>query len=148
MEYKKTTFLGVEIKNGPNDLIKKALGSSLKHLTIEQFMEVINFERDPTMTDYFWQIMVEKQHSHLSSLLLQCLGYEGKGFTQQQAIKRFLKSNNIQPLELSSDDPRVNTYESIKEEMKTMIQTAKVEIKRDLAGLNRVAVIRMMTRLR
>lgn len=101
-------------------MIQKALGASLKHLTIENFMDVIEFEKDPTMTDYFWQVMVQKQHSHLSSLLLQCLGYEGKGFTQQQAVKRFLKSNNIQPLELSSDDPRVELYDSIKEEMQIM----------------------------
>jgi MSV199 domain/Protein of unknown function (DUF3627) len=120
MELKETTFLGIEINNTPSGLIKKALGASIKHLSMENFMEVIEFKKDPVMTDYFWQVMVQKQHSHLSSLLLQCLGYEGKGFTQQQAIKRFLKSNNIQPLELSSDDPRVEAYDSIKEEMKVM----------------------------
>lgn len=69
------------------------------------------------MTDHFWQVMVEKRRIHLSASLLKCLGYEGDLRVQQQALKRFLKSNNVNLLELSSEDPRINSYESISEEI-------------------------------
>jgi hypothetical protein len=114
-----TPFLGVE-NNNEGDFMKLALGSSMNLLTINEFMKVTGFVKDPIMTDYFWQVMIKKQGSHLATLLLQSLGYEGEFKTQQYAIKRFLKSNNIQPLELTSNDPRIDLYPSIREEMKNM----------------------------
>jgi hypothetical protein len=115
-------FMGLEIKKeGPtNDLIIKALGLSTKLLDVKKFMKIIGFEKDSIMTDHFWQVMVEKQGIHLSTLLLKCLGYEGEVKNQQQAFKRFLKSNKIIPLELTSSDPETDMYPTIKEEMKNM----------------------------
>lgn len=115
-------FMGLEIrKEGPsNDVISKALGLSVKLVGVEQFMKIIGFERDPLMTDHFWQVMVEKQGIHLSTLLLKCLGYEGEFKNQQQAFKNFLKRNKIIPLELTSSSPETKLYPTILEEMKTM----------------------------
>ncbi len=36
-----------------NVLIQQALGHSLKHLSICEFMELIKFEKNNVMTDYF-----------------------------------------------------------------------------------------------
>ncbi len=41
------------------------------------------------MNDYFWQIMVTKQRTHLSAMLLQCLGYEGEFRVQQHTLNDF-----------------------------------------------------------
>ena len=62
-----TRFLGLSVQDGgpENDLIKQALGSSIKLLTIHEFMETIGFEKDPVMTDYFWQVMVKKHGSQI-----------------------------------------------------------------------------------
>jgi hypothetical protein len=122
MKENTTEFLGlnVEKEGTENDLIKVALGSSIKLLTMHEFMDTIGFEKDPVMTDYFWQVMVKKQGHFLATLLLEYLGYEGEFKTQQYAIKRFLKSNKIQPLELSSTDPRIDLYPGIRDEMKNM----------------------------
>ncbi|AAK82248.1 388R [Invertebrate iridescent virus Kaz2018] len=119
---KETTFLGLKLsEKGPgNDMVKKALGYSLKYLEIETFMDVIGFVKDPVMTDYFWHIMVDNHCRHLATVLLECLGYEGTYNKQQYAIKRFLKSNRINYSELSSDDPQIDLYPTIKEEMKNM----------------------------
>jgi hypothetical protein len=61
-----------------------------------------------------------KEKMHLSALLLQCLGYEGEFRVQQQHFKRFLKSNNIELTELSSSDPKIELFPTIKDEMKNM----------------------------
>ncbi|AAK82074.1 212L [Invertebrate iridescent virus 6] len=117
----KITFMGVELEEqGPSDLIVKALGKSIKLMDLETFIDTTGFEKDPIMNDYFWQIMVTKQRTHLSAMLLQCLGYEGEFRVQQQHFKRFLKSNNIHPLELTSSDPDIKNYPTIQDEMKLL----------------------------
>ncbi len=83
----KITFMGVELEeHGHSDLIVKALGKSIKLMDLETF---IGFEKDPIMNDYFWQIMVTKQRTHLSAMLLQCLGYEGEFRVQQHTLNDF-----------------------------------------------------------
>jgi hypothetical protein len=121
MNKEELPFLGLEIKDeGPNDLILKALGFSISLLNIEEFMTVIGFVKDPVMTNYFWQAMVKKQGTHIDTLLLECLGFEGDFKTQQAHVKRFIKSNGISLLELSSSDTRISEYPTIKEEMKDL----------------------------
>jgi hypothetical protein len=115
------SFMGLEIEErGPSEVVAMALGKSAVLLDLEAYMEITKFEKDPIMNDYFWQMMVTKHRSHLSAVLLKCLGYEGDFRVQQQAFKRFLKSNNIHPLELTSSDPSIEHYPTIKEEMKVM----------------------------
>ncbi len=59
-------------------LIQQGIRTSLKHLSICEFMELIKFEKNNVMTDYFWQVMVEKRCIHLDTPLMKCLGYEEK----------------------------------------------------------------------
>lgn len=90
MNYKQETSL-FGIKNPetslPSDTIKLALGHSSKYLNLIEFMDVINFKKDPIMTDFFWQIMVNEQGCHLTALLLEMLGYEGEFKNQQTCFK-------------------------------------------------------------
>lgn len=125
---KKTEMFGLKATaEGPSSpLISKALGTSIKHLTIDEFMKVIEFEEDDIMTDYFWQVMVEKRCIHLTTPLMKCLGYEGEIRSQQQAMKRFLKNNGVNLLELDSFDPAIKQYPTIEEEMKKMANKGSI----------------------
>ncbi len=73
-----------------NVLIQQALGHSLKHLSICEFMELIKFEKNNVMTDYFWQVMVEKAVYTLGYTTNEVFGYEGEIRSQQQSMKKFL----------------------------------------------------------
>ncbi|CCV02465.1 hypothetical protein IIV31_093L [Armadillidium vulgare iridescent virus] len=118
---KNTPFMGLSIcESGPSDLLKKAIGASASLLTIEQFIEEVNFQKDSVMNDYFWQVMVTKHSIHVDALLLRYLGYEGEFRIQQHNFKRFLKGNNIDIVELSSHDLSIENFPTIKNEMKNM----------------------------
>lgn len=122
IEKLESSFLGLRLEEGGprSDDIKKALGSSTILLDIQKFIEVVKFEMDPIMTNYFWQVIFEEKCMHLSASLLNCLGYEGDLRIQQQHVKRFLKTNNVKLLELSTDDPRIEQYPSIEIEINEM----------------------------
>lgn len=127
----KTSLFGIEINGEPqNNLIKLALGSSLKHLNIKEFMDVTNFNKNNVMTDYFWQVLIEKRCIHLSTPLIKCLGYEGELRSQQQAMKKFLKSNGVELLELNSSDERIKNYPTIEEEIKTLANKGAIAKKK------------------
>ncbi len=61
--------------------------------------------------------MVEKRCIHLDTPLMKCLGYEGEIRSQQQSMKKFLKSNGVQLLEIHSNDERVKDYPTIIQEI-------------------------------
>ncbi len=60
--------------------------------------------------------MVEKRCIHLIHTM-KCLGYEGEIRSQQQSMKKFLKSNGVQLLEIHSNDERVKDYPTIIQEI-------------------------------
>jgi len=47
---------------------------------IFKFKEVTEFPIDPLMMNWFWQIMINNHSSHLTIVLLEWFGYEGKYF--------------------------------------------------------------------
>jgi hypothetical protein len=101
------------------DMINTAMGISMfKQLTYREFEDLFMDEEDK------WDVMFKEYDvdgfMHLSASLLKCLGYEGDLRVQQQHVKRFLKSNNVELLELSTDDPRVEQYPSIEIEINEM----------------------------
>jgi hypothetical protein len=102
------------------DIIKIAFETSpYKCLDIKEFVNLFIAEED-RWDDTMFGSYEHGEKMHLSALLLQCLGYEGDFRVQQQHFKRFLKSNNIHPLELTSSDPSIKNYPTIQEEMKVM----------------------------
>lgn len=117
IEEKKCNAFGVDDTVGPCSQVKKALDASTSLLDIFKFIKVTEFELDPIMTNWFWQVMVNNQCSHLTTLVLEWFGYEGEERTQKQLFLRMLKRNNIPFRELKSSDKEVEMYPSIKEEM-------------------------------
>jgi len=116
---KKRIFPKQSIKLPPKEeIIKISMEASpYNHLSSEKFISLFTDEEDRWDKKFSNN---DDENIHISAVLLECLGYEGEFKTQQYAIKRFLKSNNIQPLELSSIDPRIDLYPTIREEMKNM----------------------------
>ncbi len=55
------------------------------------------------MTDYFWQVML-KSGVYTWIHHYEVFGYEGEIRSQQQSMKKFLKSNGVQLLEIHSND--------------------------------------------
>jgi len=47
---------------------------------IFKFKEVTEFRIDLLIMNWFWQIMINNQSSHLTRVVLECFGYEGKYF--------------------------------------------------------------------
>jgi len=59
-----------------NAYICKALGSSAKELTIEEFIAITAYPINPIMFNYFWQVILNNQSPHVGGLLLEYFGYE------------------------------------------------------------------------
>jgi hypothetical protein len=85
-------------------------------LNIDEFIKLFLSDDE----NYSKLLGMDTEGQYFATVLLECLGYEGTYNKQQYAIKRFLKSNCIKFSELSSDDPQINLYPTIGEEMKNM----------------------------
>jgi len=119
-EVESTTFLGVKIDtiNGPTDpRIKKALERSASLLDILKFIKVVKFKLNMTMFDYFWQVMVGNTRVHLVSRVLEWFGYEGELKEQRKNFIRMLKRNDIAFNELTQQDPEIEQFPTIQEEL-------------------------------
>ena len=112
---KQCNIFGVDTK--PDPLITKALEFSVKLLDIFKFIEIIQFELDPIMTNWFWQVIVNNHSSQVTTVVLEWFGYEGEEKTQKQLFCRMLKRNAIPFRELKYTDKEIELYPTIKKEM-------------------------------
>ena len=96
--------------------MEKALNSSSKLLDIFKFIEITNFEINPIMTNWFWQIMVNNHCAHVGTVVLEWFGYEGDLRTQKRKFIDMLKRNSIPYKELTSKE-EIELYPTIKEEI-------------------------------
>ena len=105
------------------DQIKEKTSNLKYKLEIDEFIKMFMDED----IDYGKAIkeFTTNNKIHLSAMLLQCLGYEGKFRIQQHNFKRFLKSNKISLLELTSSDPDIKNYPTIQDEMKLLKPNVK-----------------------
>lgn len=117
MATKKCNIFGVDSIGEPEGVVKKALNESLSLLDIFKFIEITNFDLDPIMTNWFWQVMVNNHCGHLATVILEWFGYEGEEREQKRQFVRMLKRNNIPFKELKHTDKEIESYPSIKEEM-------------------------------
>lgn len=113
---KQCNIFGVQNQSEPDPLIKKALNSSIKLLDIFKFIEITNFEINPIMTNWFWQIMVNNHCAHVGTVVLEWFGYEGDLRTQKRKFIDMLKRNSIPYKELTSKE-EIELYPTIKEEI-------------------------------
>jgi hypothetical protein len=72
------------------------------------------------MLDYFWQVVVGNQCSHVTRLVLKWFGYEGEYRTQKQNFIKMLKNTNIEYHELSIQDKEIGLYPTIQEELQLL----------------------------
>jgi hypothetical protein len=78
------------------------------------------------MFNEFWQVVAKKQGTHVGTLMLNWLGYEGTNKTQKQKFTDYLKRQAIPFEELSSSDERVRLFPSMLKEIKE-ITTNNIE---------------------
>ncbi|QMS79336.1 hypothetical protein IIV6-T1_003 [Invertebrate iridescent virus 6] len=117
MATKKCNIFGVDSIGEPEGVVKKALDESLSLLDIFKFIEITNFDLDPIMTNWFWQVMVNNHSTHLGRVVLEWFGYEGEDSNQKQKFIDMLKRNKIPYKQLKHTDNEIELYPSIKEEM-------------------------------
>jgi len=60
-----------------NAYICKALGSTTKELTIEEFVAITAYPINPIMFSHFWQVILNGRSAHVGRPLLEYFGYEG-----------------------------------------------------------------------
>jgi len=99
-----------------NAYICKALGSSAKELTIEEFVAITAYPINPIMFNYFWQVILNNHSPHVGRVLLEYFGYEGDMWKQKDKFISMLKRNKIPYRELTSKDD-LTAYPTIQDEI-------------------------------
>jgi Mor family transcriptional regulator len=124
----KTEFMGAScdgsIKSGT--IAKALVASSDKKLNVQEYVDSSGFKIDKLMFNEFWQVVAKKQGTHVGTLMLNWLGYEGTNKTQKQKFTDYLKRQAIPFEELSSSDERVRLFPSMLKEIKE-ITTNNIE---------------------
>lgn len=64
---KQCNVFGVDETIEPDTLVKKALNASMSLLDIFKFIHITDFEVDPIMTSWFWQVMVNNHCSQMTT---------------------------------------------------------------------------------
>lgn len=100
-----------------------------KFLKFEEFINLFMDEEDnydKILGNYETNKLI-----HLSTPLIKCLGYEGEIRSQQQAMKKFLKSNGVNIVEINSNDNKlINNYPSIIEELSAITNKGAIAKKK------------------
>ena len=91
-------------------------------MDILTFIKEINFEiQDNLGFDVLWDSLSGRQYIHIYILLLEWLGYSGPKEAQKQAFLNLLDRNNISYTLLRYQDPLVEEFPKIQQEIKTMV---------------------------
>jgi len=123
----RTEFMGVSDGSLQSGTIARALVASPdKKLTVREYVDSSGFKIDKLMFNEFWQVVAKKQGTHVGTLMLNWLGYEGTNKTQKQKFTDYLKRQAIPFEELSSSDERVRLFPSMLKEIKE-ITTNNIE---------------------
>jgi hypothetical protein len=124
----RTEFMGVSCDGSlQSGTIARALVASPdKKLSVREYVDSSGFKIDKLMFNEFWQVVAKKQGTHVGTLMLNWLGYEGTNKTQKQKFTDYLKRQAIPFEELSSSDERVRLFPSMLKEIKE-ITTNNIE---------------------
>jgi hypothetical protein len=113
---KTTTFMGIDILNPPPRVQKALNHYSTRPLDIQDYINITDFEINPVMFSWFWQIMINGQCAHLRTLILEWFGYEGDDRAVKRKFKELLDRNNVPYKEIAHNDPEAQHYPTIAEE--------------------------------
>jgi len=108
-----------------NAYICKALGSTAKELTIEEFVAITQYPINPIMFNHFWQVILNGRSPHVGGPLLEYFGYEGDASRQKEKFIAMLKRNDIPYQELTAKDD-LTTYPTIQAEIAALPNEAAV----------------------
>jgi hypothetical protein len=91
-------------------------------MDILTFIKEINFEiQDNLGFDVLWDSLGGRQYIYIYILLLEWLGYSGPKEAQKQVFLNLLDRNNISYTLLRYQDPLVEEFPKIQQEIKTMV---------------------------
>jgi len=102
-----------------NAYICKALGSTTKELTIEEFVAITAYPINPIMFSHFWQVILNGRSAHVGRPLLEYFGYEGDIWQSKRKFIDMLKRTKIPYQELTSKDD-LTAYPTIQAEIATL----------------------------
>jgi len=108
-----------------NAYICKALGSSAKELTIEEFVAITAYPINPIMFNYLWQVILNGRSAHVGRPLLEYFGYEGDNWQSKRKFIDMLKRTSIAYRELTFKDD-LTEYPTIQAEIATLPNEAAV----------------------
>lgn len=111
------SFMGVSSIEEPCPMVKKALDASQIRLDIFEFIKVTGFKINPVMVSHLWQTMVKNAWVHVHPTLFELFGYEGPQNEQRKNFLRFVKRNNVKPLELTYKSSEIEEFPDIKKEI-------------------------------
>jgi len=98
-----------------------ALESSNGLMDILTFVKEIDFEiKDNLGFDVLWDSMVGRRCSNVAASLLEWMGYEGSYKIMKQTFVRLLESNDIEYQEIGFEDPLIEQFPEIQEEINQM----------------------------
>ena len=91
-------------------------------MDILTFIKEVNFEiRDNLGFDVLWDSMSGKQCPHVGALLLTWMGYEGNLKKQKENFSDLLDRNDIEYREIGFQDPLIEYFPKIQEEIENMV---------------------------
>jgi len=111
-----------------NAYICKALGSSAKELTIEEFVKVTDYPINPIMFNYFWQVILNGCCAHVGATLLAYFGYEGDNRQSKRKFIDMITRTGIPYHELTAKDD-LTAYPTIQAEIANLPAKAVSKIR-------------------
>jgi len=105
-----------------NNRVLLALEKSSEELMdILTFIKEVNFEiKDNIGFDVLWDSLNGQRCIYIYASLFEWLGYEGVGKLQKQAFINLLDRNNIEYMEIGYQDPLIEQFPKIQEEVDRM----------------------------
>jgi hypothetical protein len=99
-----------------------ALEKSPELMDILTFVKEVEFEiKDNLGFDVLWDSMTGKHRTNVGTMLLNWMGYEGSDRKIKQTFLMLLESNEIEYKEIGFDDPLIEVFPEIQEELKIML---------------------------
>jgi hypothetical protein len=99
--------------------LEKSSGELMDILT---FVKEIDFEiRDTLGFDVLWDSMVGRRCTHVCTSLLKWMGYEGQDRFNKQKFVQLLENNDIAYQEIGFEDPLIDQFPEIQEEIKKLV---------------------------
>jgi len=104
-----------------DERVLSALENSVELIDILTFIKDINFKiKNNLGFDVLWDSMTGKRCAHVGASLLSWMGYERSDRENKQRFIDLLNRNDIEYREIGYEDPLINEFPTIKDELEQM----------------------------